>query len=566
MHHRSACSAIPTTTATTNSSGRNSPIHHSRIESNNSTSGPTSSPTLRKNTNLELEMGGNVVGVNAGRNHYHLHYHHSSSNPPHGHGQLLMEPAEPVPGRPRRWKKKRTTRHHHSKYIFPLNSLQLLWRKIQHFLSSLPSSSSSVYTPKLGLAILAWYTLGVLSISTSKLLLSPTSSTGIARTSPLTLTFQQCFIGMTVLRILIAAQEYYYDEDDHSHKNPQKHPKHPTRNMYHHLEQQLPPPPTTHPHTAPSYKSSSFPIKKDSRISSSSNDSSSSILLLWKASACFALGFYATNVGFAGSAASFVETIKAAEPITSAAVAVAYHIETMDAPQQISLGTIVIGVLASTWSNNSANSYSNNNTTTTILQTRSQSFMAGGIVMISNLCFSFRGLYQKLFRKQEIDVMDDLNLQYRMQRTGVLLFVVPVILQHLLFPSSSSTSTTTTIGGSLGKYWLLALVNGCAFTCYNLASTYILSRISVVHHAAINCIRRVFAIVVTSILFGVPITLGGGIGIALAVVGFLSYTHFKIQQQQSKQPTSTQPMLPPVSSLLPVSTHVNNQHNHYNYK
>jgi drug/metabolite transporter (DMT)-like permease len=204
--------------------------------------------------------------------------------------------------------------------------------------------------------------------------------------------------------------------------------------------------------------------------------------------------------------------------------------------------------------------------------------MAGGIVMISNLCFSFRGLYQKLFRKQEIVVMDDLNLQYRMQQMGVALFIVPVLLQHLLFSSSLSTTTMMENSGpnasSYMSYWLLALVNGCAFTCYNLASTYILSRISVVHHAAINCIRRVFAIVVTSILFGVPITLGGGIGIALAVVGFMSYTHFKILQQQSKQPpTSTttipshpQELLPPVSSLLPVSAHANNQHRHYHYK
>ena len=41
--------------------------------------------------------------------------------------------------------------------------------------------------------------------------------------------------------------------------------------------------------------------------------------------------------------------------------------------------------------------------------------------MVANLCFSFRGLHQKLLRgthqgtKEE---MDDVNLQYRMQQIG----------------------------------------------------------------------------------------------------------------------------------------------------
>ena len=81
--------------------------------------------------------------------------------------------------------------------------------------------------------------------------------------------------------------------------------------------------------------------------------------------------------------------------------------------------------------------------------------------------------------------------------------------------------------GILWRYLGISLVNGLAFTSYNLASTYVLSRISVVHHAALNCIRRLFAIIVTSIAFGVPITLLSALGILVSISGFACFTYFK---------------------------------------
>ena len=73
----------------------------------------------------------------------------------------------------------------------------------------------------------------------------------------------------------------------------------------------------------------------------------------------------------------------------------------------------------------------------------------------------------------------------------------------------------TTEDDNLNKQKLIEF----AFTCYNLASTYILSRISVVHHAALNCVRRVFAIVMTSIYFMIPVTFVGGTGIVVSMGG-----------------------------------------------
>merc|ERR1719491_906288 len=104
--------------------------------------------------------------------------------------------------------------------------------------------------------------------------------------------------------------------------------------------------------------------------------------------------------------------------------------------------------------------------------------------------------------------MNDVVLQYRMQCIGCMLFIIPAFifdrfsLLHSIWNVLSSSNSES--GGiTFGKFLLLSLCNGFAFASYNLASTYVLSRISVVHHSSLNCVRRVFAIIITSTLFQV---------------------------------------------------------------
>jgi hypothetical protein len=66
----------------------------------------------------------------------------------------------------------------------------------------------------------------------------------------------------------------------------------------------------------------------------------------------------------------------------------------------------------------------------------------------------------------------------------------------------------------------------------------------VVHHAALNCIRRIFAIVVTSIVFANPISPKGVLGIFVSFGGFMSFTYAKAQKSQRPKP---------MSSLLPLA-------------
>lgn len=95
------------------------------------------------------------------------------------------------------------------------------------------------------------------------------------------------------------------------------------------------------------------------------------------------------------------------------------------------------------------------------------------VVMASNLCFSFRGLHQKLFRASSqgsVTQVDDLNLQLRMQQVGVAALLLPVLVWNVPGMVRSVWQLSRTVGliqsGIVLRYVSVALVNGLAFTSY----------------------------------------------------------------------------------------------------
>jgi len=114
---------------------------------------------------------------------------------------------------------------------------------------------------------------------------------------------------------------------------------------------------------------------------------------------------------------------------------------------------------------------------------------------------------------------------------------VPTLVSFVVTPGNGGSDPPWTAASSSAaaaaamEYALLSLANGVAFTSYNLASTYVLMRVSVVHHAALNCVRHVFAIIVTSLIFGSTITSLQVAGMTIAVFGFFSYVHFKLRKE-----------------------------------
>ncbi|CAJ1932404.1 unnamed protein product [Cylindrotheca closterium] len=457
----------------------------------------------------------------------------------HGHHhQPFSSSTRAIPGRATRQRRRRKRASHNnnnsnsiwSNFLLFLfegklgkSTWQLLFHNTTTVMKENKLSGSNLST--LVVAVALWYSLGIISISTSKLLLSaPSDPMGdqsayylhIGGVAPIILTFQQLLLGSLFLRFLLSIRCLQS--------------------------------PGVQPLTSLCDTSSSPSLPSNSSIFQTYLQmlQHPDARYLCFAGFCFSLGFYCTNLGFQAASAAFVETIKASEPITSAVLAVAWGLELLNRKEVTSLALIVCGVVLSTLGNSPSSTTTDENNEDGGLG-MTASLVSCAIVMISNLCFSFRGLFQKLFQKKSNQsfLMDDLNLQYRMQQMGVLVFGIPAILwegrsilQHIY---QVSLHVGLMQSGVLVHYVGLATVNAMAFASYNLASTYLLSRISVVQHAALNCIRRIFAIVITSILFANHITRTGVLGILISFGGFMSFTHAKAQKKRGVS-TSLLPM------------------------
>ena len=341
---------------------------------------------------------------------------------------------------------------------------------------------NSALSSNLLLAVLLWYCLGVVSITSSKILLTPAKVHfkhpryyhHVGGVPPLYLTLQQLFLGSCFLRTLLSirflnspgVQPWSFLRSNAVEAS--KHPHH-----YGSLTERS--------------RTSSL---RSPRQSSSSSSSLSTILPRWLleikdilheqharylflSAACFAFGFLATNWGFNGTSAAFVETIKAAEPITSAALAVLWKLETLTQLEVSSLASIVAGVVLSTVGNvHAPSTHSASSSSSSWMTSLTASITSCTIVMISNLCFSFRGLFQKLFRvTHPASRVDDVNLQFRMQQIGVCLLALPVLqwdVSGMVYHCYKliTTSPHHVSMGVMIRYVTLALMNGIAFTSY----------------------------------------------------------------------------------------------------
>ena len=411
---------------------------------------------------------------------------HSPTPPQYYHPNFHMEanPAGKRLNSPRSSRKKRLQHQHHHG---------------SHYSSSSKSSSSWWYhiiqnDGTLILAVVLWYSLGVISISTSKILLTPSKHHidspryyyHVGGVPPLLLTLQQLLLGSTLLRVLLELN-FMGSKGFQSWGtlNPTQHNQQ-TQSLKQRREKD-------------DIVSSIRTVFQFSETTTIFPLASSQQRLLLKGGIAFTIGFVATNLGFSASAASFVETIKAAEPLSSAFLAVSWGLETLTIQEMASLGSIVAGVILSTIGNSSSSSSSSPSSPRGGIKYGSSadgiinkdemdytnwsaivtnpvllsSLLSCGIVLMSNLCFSFRGLYQKLFRKEHNKtVFDDLNLQYRMQQTGFILLVVPTLLWNglgillHLFYLVTNLGIFTSIYRVGFKYCGLALMNGIAFTSY----------------------------------------------------------------------------------------------------
>lgn len=138
------------------------------------------------------------------------------------------------------------------------------------------------------------------------------------------------------------------------------------------------------------------------------------------------LDFLATNAGFNLAAASFVETVKASEPITTTMVALLWRVDRLQWREGLGLGVLILGVMLSTYGNASARQ----NQPVAVLSMR-EALRTSVTVASANLAFAFRAMSQKMYRKFDPYPLDDMNLLCQMLYVGALAISVPTFFLHM---------------------------------------------------------------------------------------------------------------------------------------
>ena len=246
---------------------------------------------------------------------------------------------------------------------------------------------------------------------------------------------------------------------------------------------------------------------------------------VWLASFSYTSGFVFTNLAFSIVNASFAETIKSGEPISSVLLGYVFLKEDNLISTYLSLLVICIGVGISCAGDDS--------------------FSVLGFIysFLSNICFSARAVLAKHICKLPINTniinnnnsIDEINLFYHLSRIG-LFFLIPLVISleahdilELVQISSKNHFTY------LFQLLLLLLFNGVCFTCYNLMSYFVLTKTTLITHAVCNVFRRVFVIICTTLYFQIQLSTLNLFGVFTAIIGVLCFATAKNRQAYVKE-------------------------------
>ena len=231
----------------------------------------------------------------------------------------------------------------------------------------------------------------------------------------------------------------------------------------------------------------------------------------------YTVGFCLTNGSFGKVNASFVDTIKAGEPIATVLLTlVCLPGEKVTALVFLSLLPIVAGVAISSLSDTSFN------------------LLGFCMAMGSNLCFSARSILAKLLRSSLGKQMDNANLFVHVNLYGAL-----ALLPMCIYFEGPLLFKVLMAGGKPARLFML---NDLFYYLNNQMNFLVLEKVDAVTHGLINCGRRVANILFAIVWFGTAVTIFNGIGISLALSG--AYAYMKVKQ------ISSRPSLPPSASPL----------------
>lgn len=230
----------------------------------------------------------------------------------------------------------------------------------------------------------------------------------------------------------------------------------------------------------------------------------------------FSLGFVFTNLAITCSTVSFAETVKASESVTTIVLGYIFYNEKASIKTYLTIIPVCAGVILSCYS--------------------ADQFMLNCFTFaaLSNFCFSGRAVILKKSKRQVKSnstnsanhnlVADELLRFTEMCLVGtVLVFVMCLI-------SGAQSMEAVAVAYSQDGTWnvmKLVLLNGCAFSGYNVLSMIVLSQTELFTHTILNAIRRVCMIIVSVLYFRNHISFLNVLGIVLAAGGALLYSYVK---------------------------------------
>jgi solute carrier family 35 protein E1 len=232
-------------------------------------------------------------------------------------------------------------------------------------------------------------------------------------------------------------------------------------------------------------------------------------------------GHLGTHVGgviaLGAGAVSFMQIVKASEPVVSCILSAALMGQVYTAPVYLTLLPIVGGVgLAS-------------------LKELSFTWLAFGSAMLSNVSSAFRGiLAKKAMSKPQGENMTESNLYA----------VLTIMSFSLLLPFSLVIETPAKImaawgaanaaGISSGYIAFNLLMSGVCYYLYNETAFLALGRVNAVTHAIANTVKRIVIILASVVIFKTQLTPLGMLGSGIAVFGAFLYAIAK--QASGKKP------------------------------
>jgi len=341
------------------------------------------------------------------------------------------------------------------------------------------SSSASIGSSSPGwfrmlIIIGAWYLVSVVAIVTTKLLI-----TEWWQVPPIALTFQQFLLSSTLLRLKLALSG-----------NAQ---------------------PIVLPGSCSRLLPWTIAASKDDELK---DDRAATPALEYVALAGVfnTLDFLFSNFAFGASAASFVETVKSSDPISTTAVSLGFRVDRINSRgEMISLTLLVVGLFVSTWGNSQTEEANNNvdgtsegmedGGTEVVPDQWTASARAAAMVVSANFCFAFRAMFQKRYRNRCEDrqarvsspkagllldgsssigspcvslessgELDNENLLCRMQQVGWMCLLFPALFscRGVVWDTIWNYQSPSSLlqGETLWLYIQVSLLNGITYAVY----------------------------------------------------------------------------------------------------